>query len=83
MGPSDKGGDLIVAFHLVGWKKHPGNMRIESTVLSAPHKFTSTEMIPTGGGSDYSTWSVEVAADNIQGVDGNHLDCRGISGYEL
>ena len=72
-GPSDKGGDLIVAFHLVGWKEHPGNMWIESTVLSAPHKFTSTEMIPTGGGSDYSTWSVEVAADNIQGVDGNQF----------
>ena len=64
---SDKGGSLKVDFSLMEWKGHAGNMWIEFTVLSAPHKLSSSEMIPVGGTNSYSTWHVDIPADNVQG----------------
>jgi len=74
---SDKGGDLILDISLFDWDSvvGPGGVMedytvwVESTVLSAAHKFDTTEMTPTGGGATYSTYHVEIPADNVTGRD--------------
>ena len=43
---------------------------IESTVLSSVHQFSKAEMTPTGGSADYSTYHVEIPANNITGNSG-------------
>ena len=63
----DKGGDLILDISLWGWEHQPSTIFVESTVLSAPHQFTVDEMIPVGGDENYSTYHVEIPADNIHG----------------
>jgi len=44
---------------------------IESNVLSSVYNFTSSDMTPTGGGDQYSTYHIEIPADNINGSEGN------------
>ena len=61
----DWGGDLILDINLFGWVRQPSRIYVESTVLSGSYEFTDTEMIPIGGGDNYSTYHVEIEADNI------------------
>ncbi len=69
--PVNKGGDLILDISLFGWECQPSTIFIESTVLSSPHQFTSGEMIPIGGGEHFSTYHVDIPADNVTGTEGN------------
>ena len=74
--PSDKGGKLKLDIGVWNWDSQlsAGRMEdyklfIESSVLSTPAQFAS--MTPTGGGNCYSTYHVEIPANNIQGNNGN------------
>jgi hypothetical protein len=71
--PTAKGGDLILDAGLYNWSSQPAKIFVESTVLTAPHQFTPSEMIPTGGGLDYSTYHAEIPADKITGTTGNEF----------
>jgi len=44
---------------------------LDSTTLTSTHEFTPDEMIPTGGDENYSTYHVEIPADNTQELVGN------------
>jgi len=68
---TDKGGDLILDVNLWGWDYQPTLIKIESTVLSAVHEFDVTEMTPTGGDENYSTYHCEIPADAVSGTEGN------------
>lgn len=80
VNPDNKGGSLKLNINVWDWDSHPSSgtgvmedytLFIESTVLSSPYKFNPAEMTPTGGGEHYSTYHVEIAADNIKGTHGN------------
>ena len=43
---------------------------IESPVLSAVHEFGTIEMTPIGGGEHFSTYQVDIPADNVTSGDG-------------
>ena len=65
---SDKGGKLKIDMSFLRtWGEVPSTIFIESDVLSAPHQMTAggSEMIPVGGGAGYSTYHVEIPADNL------------------
>lgn len=68
---SSKGGSIKLDFSLFNWGNQPTNIIIESTVLSSPYQLSSSEMIPIGGDKNYSTWHVEIAADNLNSSTGN------------
>ena len=69
----DNGGALILDASLFGWGAQPSTIFVESTVLSAVYEFTSSDMTPVGGGVNYSTYHVEIPADDVQGTDGNEF----------
>lgn len=78
--PSSNGGSLKLDISVWDWDStlSAGPMEdyrifIESTVLSSPYEFTASDMIPTGGNENYSTYHVEIPADNIKGNYGNEL----------
>lgn len=78
VSPTEKGGDLVLDISVWDWdsKISAGLMEdyriiIESTVLSAPYEFKSSEMTPVGGNENYSTYHVEIDADNVSGLEGN------------
>jgi hypothetical protein len=78
VSPSNKGGKLKLDMSIWNWDAEivGGVMEdyrilVESTVLSAVHEFSTSEMTPTGGDGHFSTYQVEIPADNILGVDGN------------
>ena len=62
---SDNGGDLILDFDVWTWDALPTAIVIESDVMSSPYTLTPTDMIPTGGGANYSTYHVEITADSV------------------
>jgi hypothetical protein len=67
------GGDLILDVSLWDWDSEATagvpmedyQIWVESSVLSAPHQFTTSEMTPTGGGDHYSTYHVDITADTV------------------
>jgi len=65
------GGTLDLDFSLWGWCGAPSTIYIESTVLSSPYELDGTEMIPIDGDENFSTWHVEIIADNVNGITGN------------
>ncbi|MFH1675681.1 MAG: PKD domain-containing protein, partial [bacterium] len=74
-GPSDKGGNLILDLDVWNWGVESTavgdySIIIESTVLSSPQTVSGS---PTGGNENYSTWHVDIPADNINGTDGNEF----------
>ena len=71
--PTNKGGNLILDIGLFGWSQQPSTIFIESTVLSSPYEFTVDEMTPIGGTENYSTYHVEICADNVTGTENNEL----------
>jgi len=68
--PSDNGGNLDLDISLWIWNESPSNLIIESTVLSNLHEF-DPDTIVTGGWDNYSTWHVDIPADDITGTDDN------------
>jgi hypothetical protein len=75
---STKGGSLNFDISVWDWDSQisAGMMEdyklfIESTVLLNPYELSTSEMTPTGGNENYSTYHVEIPADNINSVDGN------------
>ncbi len=71
--PIQNGGNLIFDISLFDWEHLPSAIIIESTVLSSVYEFTVSDMIPIGGGTHYSTWHVEIPADDVGGLDGNEF----------
>jgi hypothetical protein len=71
VGPLQKGGSIKLDVSLWDWNHQPSAIFIESTVLSSVYEFTASDMTPIGGGEHYSTWHVEIPADNITGTGGN------------
>jgi hypothetical protein len=67
---ADKGGDLILDLHVWSWDElfQPSTIFVESTVLTAVYEFDSTDMTPTGGDDNYSTYHAEILADTITGL---------------
>jgi hypothetical protein len=76
--PTSKGGNLNLNISLWDWKSTVSGgvmedykLFIDSTVLSSVHAFTPSEMTPTGGGEHYSTYQIDIPADNINNALGN------------
>lgn len=76
-----KGGSLILDIDVFTWDTAPdpdeGKMEdyliyIESTVLSGSYDLDASEMTPTGGTS-YSTYHVEITADNLKSAENNEF----------
>jgi len=67
---SDNGGDFIADVMLYGWEYQPSTIYIETTVNSSAVMFDA-EAVATGGGENYSTYSVDFTPDNIVGLEGN------------
>jgi len=73
VNPSDNGGDLKLYLSVFDWfsdapdtgPMEDYNIILESTVLSAPHELTASEMTPVGGNLHYSTYQVDIPADNV------------------
>jgi len=68
-GMYDNGGDLDFDLSLFGWDEQPENIYVESSVLNAVHQFDSTEMLPIGGGENYSTYHFEMEAAVVDGIE--------------
>jgi hypothetical protein len=62
---TDKGGDIILDIDVWSWKDQPSLIKVESSVLTAVYPFTLGDMTPIGGGDNYSTYHVEIPANNI------------------
>jgi hypothetical protein len=62
---TDKGGNFNLDIDVWGWNYQPSAMMLESDILSGLYTFDATDMTPIGGGEHYSTYHVEVPADNI------------------
>ena len=80
VSPTVYGGDIRLDISLWNWGNKPSKIYIESEVLSAVYDLTPDEMIPSGGTDNYSTWSVEIPADNI--IDPDHNELWAIAEYE-
>jgi hypothetical protein len=59
VSPDLKEGNLKLDINLSGWGAQPSTIIIESTVLANPYKLTS-EMVPYGGDTLYSTYHVDI-----------------------
>jgi hypothetical protein len=63
--PSSNGGDIVLDISLFDWTHQPSTIIIESTVLDSPYELNPSEMIPIDGDENYSTWHIEIPADNV------------------
>ena len=77
---TDKGGNLKLDLSIFDWaanlsagKMEDYQLIVESTVLLSPWHSTLADMAPTGGGAHYSTYHVEIPADNITTTNGNEF----------
>jgi hypothetical protein len=73
---SDKGGNLTLDIDVFNWSAgmmEQQKLFVESSVLSSPHEFSPSEMTPTGGTEQYSTYHLDIPADNIQSTGGNEF----------
>jgi hypothetical protein len=68
----ENGGNIIMDFSLAGYGSDPSTTNveptqiiIESSVLLSPVTYADPTTINTGGGPTYSTYSIDVVADNI------------------
>jgi len=66
---TENGGGIDLEISLFNWVGLPSGIIVESTVLENPHNLTSSEMVPVGSGDNYSTWAVEIPADEVDGPD--------------
>ncbi len=70
---SDNGGDLKADISIFSWNDQPSQIILESSVLLAPHVLTADEMDPVGGNENYSTYHVDIPADDIQSSGAHEL----------
>ena len=76
--PAQSGGNLNFDISLWDWNSQVSagvmedyKIYIESTVLSSVYTASTSEMTPTGGDENYSTYHFDIIADNINGTEGN------------
>jgi hypothetical protein len=68
---TEKGGNLKLDIQMFGWNNiQPSSITIESTVLLAPYKYTGSAI---GGDLTYSTYHIDIPADNILSTGGNEF----------
>jgi len=79
-GPTSNGGEMKMDISVWNWDAalSAGVMEeyriiIESSVLSAPYYADSSTMTPVGGTENYSTYQVEITADDVKFLDGNEF----------
>ncbi len=72
-GPGVFGGNINLDLSLYGWDQNPSTIYIESSVLQTVYEFSPGDMIPVGGSDVFSTWHIEIPADNVTGTDGNEF----------
>ena len=77
---SHKGGNLKLDISVFDWDAQltgdvmeDYQINVESTVLSALHALTESEMTPTASGTHWFTYHVSIPADNTSGLDGNEM----------
>ncbi|MFH1676903.1 MAG: hypothetical protein ABIC40_07745 [bacterium] len=70
VSPTEWSGDLIVDFDIFSWEYVPSAIYIEANFLKSAHEFDPSS-IATGGGDSYSSYHVEIPADNLTSSDGN------------
>lgn len=72
---TDNGGDIKLDISLWNWEPYtqPTGIFVESNVVSSMYTLDTTDMTPTGGGANYSTYHVEVPTDNVTGNEGNEF----------
>jgi len=76
--PAQNGGDIVLDISIFDWHSavtssgmEDYRIILESSVLQNPYEFSSADMIPVGGNENYSTYHVEIPADNVSTPDGN------------
>jgi len=76
--PGNSGGNLNLDISVWNWDAallagvmEEYKLFVESTVLSIRHEFSTLEMTPVDGDENFSTYSVEIPADDVQNIDGN------------
>ncbi|MFH1677156.1 MAG: hypothetical protein ABIC40_09040 [bacterium] len=91
--PTLNGGYIIMDVSLFDWGSSVNesgymddyNLKVESNVLYDTYNFDTWDMTPIGGNEAYSTYHVEIEADNVKGTKGNEFwliaECPG-SDYE-
>ncbi|HDS29736.1 MAG TPA: hypothetical protein ENN67_01695 [Firmicutes bacterium] len=62
---SNNGGNIVLDISLFNWENQPSAIIIESNILYIPYQMDSSEMIPIGGDEHFSTWHVEIPADEV------------------
>ncbi|HEX9744061.1 MAG TPA: SBBP repeat-containing protein [bacterium] len=72
-GPTTYGGELMFDISLWDWDStltstamEDYRIYIESGILDSVYQFTDSDMIPVGGDENYSTYHVELEADQIE-----------------
>ena len=79
ISPTVKGGNLSFDVSLWDWDStvNPAGVMedyrifVESTVLSNVYEASTSDMTPVGGEVHYSTYHIDIPADNVTGPDGN------------
>ncbi len=76
--PDTWGGEIALTLDIYDWGAHELSVTmedyqiyIESDALTSVYPFNSTDMTPIDGGDNYSTFSVEITADNLSSVVGH------------
>ncbi len=72
--PGENGGNLVLDISLWDWGVEAAGVGdyaiiVESSVLSAPHALDAMEMTPVDGNENYSTYHVEINADEVTGTE--------------
>jgi hypothetical protein len=75
---TDKGGKLKLGISVKDWDSalsagEDYTIFVQSNVLSAVHEFDASEMTPTGGDDNFSTYYAEIPADAVSGTAGNYF----------
>jgi hypothetical protein len=77
VSPSDNGGNVKLdvsvwdwGSQLTGGVMEDYTIKVESTVLSSPWTADSTTMTPIGGDVNFSTYQLDIPADNVTGTEG-------------
>jgi len=74
---SDKGGNIKLDVSVWNWGAQLSGgvmdeykIVVDSTVLLSPYSADASAMTPIGGGVNYSTYQLDIPADNVQGAEG-------------
>lgn len=76
----NKGGKLVADFSLAGYGPQPDTIRVESIVFNDVKEFESDSVLAPGCGETYSTYHVEIPADDI--TSNNDVDVWLIMEYD-